>query len=73
VRLPRRFISPRPLRRAVEQVLGEPSIRARAHELAHWVSSHDAGTQASQLVEQLVGSPEVDGAHQTKPLLLRRA
>ncbi len=30
VRVPRRFISPRPLRLAVERALGEPSIRARA-------------------------------------------
>ena len=34
VRVPRRFISPRPLRLAVERALDEPSIRARARELA---------------------------------------
>jgi UDP:flavonoid glycosyltransferase YjiC (YdhE family) len=73
VRLPRRFISPRPLRHAVEQVLGEPSIRAQARELADWVSSHDAGTQASQLVEELVGSPAGHGAHPVDSRLLRRA
>jgi UDP:flavonoid glycosyltransferase YjiC (YdhE family) len=72
VRLPRRFISPRPLRHAVEQVLGEPSIRARSGELADWVTSHDAGTQASQLVEQLVGAPSVEGARSDDSLLLRR-
>ena len=43
VRLPRRFISPRPLRLAVERALGEPSIRARAHELEAWSSTHDSG------------------------------
>ncbi len=73
VRLPRRFISPRPLRHAVEQVLGEPSIRARARELADWVSTHDAGTQASQLVEELVESPAGDGTHPVDSRLLRRA
>ncbi len=73
VRLPRRFISPRPLRQAVEQVLGEPSIRARARELADWVSSHDAGTQASQFVEELVGSPVGDGTRPVDSRLLRRA
>ena len=31
VRVPRRFISPRPLRLAVEEALAKPSIRARAH------------------------------------------
>jgi MGT family glycosyltransferase len=73
VRLPRRFIAPRPLRRAVEQVLGEPSIRARARELADWVSSHNAGTRASQLVEELVGSTVGEGAHPVDSRLLRRA
>jgi UDP:flavonoid glycosyltransferase YjiC (YdhE family) len=56
VRLPRRFISPRPLRRAVEQVLGEPSIRKRAREFAAWASEHDAGTRASLMIERLAES-----------------
>jgi UDP:flavonoid glycosyltransferase YjiC (YdhE family) len=56
VRLPRRFVSPRPLRHAVERALGEPTIRARARELAAWASAHDAGALASELVEQLAGS-----------------
>ncbi len=53
VRVPRRFVNPRVLRLAVERALGEPSIGARARELAAWAASHDAGTQAAQLVEQL--------------------
>ncbi len=53
VRLPRRFVAPRPLRLAVERALGEPSIRSRARELHAWASSHDAGTHAAQLVEML--------------------
>jgi MGT family glycosyltransferase len=56
VRLPRRFISPRPLRHAVERMLDEPSIRERARELAAWSTNHDAGDQASQLIERLAGS-----------------
>ena len=62
VRLPRRFISPRPLRHAVEQVLGEPSIRERARKLAAWASEHDAGARASVSIEWLAGSdsPSVD-------------
>ncbi|HEY5262008.1 MAG TPA: nucleotide disphospho-sugar-binding domain-containing protein, partial [Solirubrobacteraceae bacterium] len=55
VRLPRRFISPRPLRLAVEHALGEPSIRALAQELGAWSADHDAGKHAAQLVEHLVG------------------
>jgi UDP:flavonoid glycosyltransferase YjiC (YdhE family) len=53
VRVPRRFISPRPLRLAVERALGEPSIRAQAQALAAWASIHDAGAAAAVLVEQL--------------------
>ena len=34
VRLPRRFIAPRPLRHAVDRALSEPSIRAKAQALA---------------------------------------
>lgn len=53
VRLPRRFISPRPLRHAVELTLSEPSIRTRARELAAWAATHDAGFQAAKLIESL--------------------
>jgi MGT family glycosyltransferase len=56
VRLPRRFISPRPLRRAVEQALDEPSIRERAREFAAWASEHNAGARASPLIERLADS-----------------
>ena len=53
IRVPRRFIAPRPLRLAVERALDEPAIRARARELAAWAGSHDAGAAAAILVEQL--------------------
>jgi UDP:flavonoid glycosyltransferase YjiC (YdhE family) len=53
VRVPRRFVSPRILRLAVERALAEPSIRGRARELAAWAASHDAGAAAAGLVEQL--------------------
>jgi MGT family glycosyltransferase len=53
VRLPRRFVSPRPLRLAVERALGDDSIRARARELGEWATAHDAGALASELVEGL--------------------
>jgi UDP:flavonoid glycosyltransferase YjiC (YdhE family) len=42
------------LRLAVERALEEPSIRARARELAAWEQSHDAGEIAARLVEGLV-------------------
>jgi UDP:flavonoid glycosyltransferase YjiC (YdhE family) len=53
VRIPRRFVSPRPLRLAVERALGEPSIRTRARELAAWAQAHDSGATAASLIEQL--------------------
>jgi MGT family glycosyltransferase len=54
VRVPRRYITPRVLRLAVERALGEPGIRARAQELARWDAAHDAGETAARLVEGLV-------------------
>jgi UDP:flavonoid glycosyltransferase YjiC (YdhE family) len=59
VRLPRRFVSPRPLRLAVERALSEPSIRRRAGEFATWAAEHDPADTAAALVERL--------AHQKAP------
>jgi MGT family glycosyltransferase len=53
VRVPRRFVSPRPIRLAVERALTEPDIRAKAREIAAWGAEHDGGTTAAVLVEQL--------------------
>jgi UDP:flavonoid glycosyltransferase YjiC (YdhE family) len=52
VRLPRRFVTPRTVRLAVERAIEEPSIRARARELAAWNDAHDAGATAAGLVEE---------------------
>jgi UDP:flavonoid glycosyltransferase YjiC (YdhE family) len=57
VRLPRRFVAPRPLRAAVERTLGDPSIRARARELASWARGHDSGARAGELIEALAERP----------------
>jgi UDP:flavonoid glycosyltransferase YjiC (YdhE family) len=56
LRLPRRFTTPRALRLAVERSLSEPSIRARARELAEWARAHEAGAIAARLVEGLAGT-----------------
>ncbi len=58
LRVPRRFISPRPIRRAVEGVIADESIRERVRSLAAWSQSHDAGARAGQLVERLVSARE---------------
>jgi UDP:flavonoid glycosyltransferase YjiC (YdhE family) len=55
LRLPRLFVSPRPLRLAVERALADPSIRAHARELAAWARANDPGETAALLVERLVG------------------
>jgi UDP:flavonoid glycosyltransferase YjiC (YdhE family) len=53
VRVPRRFVTPRVLRLAVERALADEAIRARARELAGWAREHDAGAAAARLVEAL--------------------
>ena len=53
VRVPRRFVTPRVLRLAVERALADEAIRARAQELAGWDREHDAGAAAARLVEGL--------------------
>jgi MGT family glycosyltransferase len=56
LRLPRRFVSPRPIRRAVERVIGDESIRRRAHDFGDWSTKHAAGARAAALVEGLAAS-----------------
>ncbi len=53
VRVPRRFVSPRSIRLAVQRALAEPSIRRRAHEMADWARAHDPPDTAAALVEHL--------------------
>jgi UDP:flavonoid glycosyltransferase YjiC (YdhE family) len=53
VRVPRRFITPRVLRLAVERALEDDSIRVHAREFSDWAQSHDAGATAAQLLERL--------------------
>jgi UDP:flavonoid glycosyltransferase YjiC (YdhE family) len=57
VRLPHRFITPRALRRALERILEDDSIAARAGELGAWASRHDPPSTAARLVEQLIERP----------------
>jgi UDP:flavonoid glycosyltransferase YjiC (YdhE family) len=53
MRLPRRFIAPRPLRLAVEAAIADPAMRTRAQEIAGWASAHDPADAAAKLVERL--------------------
>jgi UDP:flavonoid glycosyltransferase YjiC (YdhE family) len=67
VRVPQRFISPRPVRLAVERALDEPTVRARARELAGWAQAHDSGVMAAELVERLAGRKPVGPAGSVEP------
>ncbi len=58
VRLPRRLVSARGLRLAVQRALAEPELAARARELADWAAAHDAGERAARLVEELADRPK---------------
>jgi MGT family glycosyltransferase len=53
VRLPWRLLSPVTLRLAVRRTLGDPSLAARAQEIAAWSAGHDGPTRASELIEAL--------------------
>jgi UDP:flavonoid glycosyltransferase YjiC (YdhE family) len=53
VRVPRRFVSPRVLRLAVERALADASIREQARGLRAWAQANDSGSEAARLVEAL--------------------
>jgi UDP:flavonoid glycosyltransferase YjiC (YdhE family) len=53
VRLPRRLVTARGLRLAVQRALGEPGRRERARELAAWAARRDPADRAAELVEGL--------------------
>jgi UDP:flavonoid glycosyltransferase YjiC (YdhE family) len=53
VRIPRRLVTPRSVRLAVERALGSPEIRASARELAGWLERSDPAGYAGALVERL--------------------
>lgn len=63
VRLPRRFISPRPLRLAVERAASDGAMRAKARELAKWARSHNAAERAAMLLERLVEQGGAESRH----------
>jgi UDP:flavonoid glycosyltransferase YjiC (YdhE family) len=51
VSLPRRLVTPRGVRLAVERVLGDRGYAARAAELRDWAARNDAGERAALAVE----------------------
>src|SRR5437588_11696713 len=53
VRLPRRFVTPRSLRLAVERALADRSLADGARGLAGWAAANDGATRAAELLERL--------------------
>jgi UDP:flavonoid glycosyltransferase YjiC (YdhE family) len=51
VSVPRRLVTPRGLRLAVERVLGDPRFARRAGELRDWAVANDGGERAARSVE----------------------
>jgi UDP:flavonoid glycosyltransferase YjiC (YdhE family) len=57
VRLPWRILTPRTLTLAARRALNDPSLTARARELAAWAKANDGASRSAQLVEELAGGP----------------
>jgi len=55
IRLRWRALSPRALRLAVRRALGDPSLAARAGQIAAWSAVHDGPSRAAELIESLAG------------------
>src|SRR5437764_454478 len=56
VRVPRRFVTPRVIRLAVQRAPDDRAMRSRARELGAWAAAHDAGAAASELIEALAAA-----------------
>jgi UDP:flavonoid glycosyltransferase YjiC (YdhE family) len=54
VPLPRRLVTPRGVRLAVQRVLANPSFTERAQALARWTGRHDGARTASETLEAFV-------------------
>jgi MGT family glycosyltransferase len=62
VRLPWRLLGPGTLRLAVRRALEEPSLAARARQLAAWAAARDGASRAADLVEELAAAGSERGA-----------
>jgi UDP:flavonoid glycosyltransferase YjiC (YdhE family) len=65
--LPWRLCRPRPLRWAVRRALGDPSLAARAGEIAAWEREHDGAVRGAELVEELAHRKTCGPASPTLP------
>jgi UDP:flavonoid glycosyltransferase YjiC (YdhE family) len=69
VSLPRRLVTPRGVRLAVERLLGEPRFAARARALRDWAREHDGAERAARAVEALAARESVGAAAPRRPAL----
>jgi len=58
--LPRRLLSRRGIRLAVNRLLADQGYRARAQELAAWSDANDGAARAAELVEQAASRASQD-------------
>ncbi len=56
VSLPRRLVTPRGVRLAVERLLGEERFAERAREFGEWAARNDGGERAAEAVETFAAS-----------------
>jgi len=56
VRIPRRWLGPGTLRRAVERALASTRIHERVQEVASWSAGHDGGETAAVEIERWAGT-----------------
>jgi UDP:flavonoid glycosyltransferase YjiC (YdhE family) len=61
VSLPRRLVTPRGVRLALEQLLGRPSYAERARELRDWAREHDGAERAARAVEAFAAREAIRG------------
>jgi UDP:flavonoid glycosyltransferase YjiC (YdhE family) len=68
VSLPRRLVTPRGVRLAVERLLAEPRFAGRARELSAWAREHDGAERAARAVEAFAAREAIGAARPGRPV-----
>lgn len=64
--LPRRLLSPRGVWLAAGRILGDPSYRERAEEIAAWSRAHEGAKRAAELVERSARAGQPDASRMAR-------
>ena len=67
VSLPRRLVTPRGVRLAVERLLSRPGYAERARELRDWAAEHDGAERAARAVEAFAAREAIGREAQREP------